>query len=388
LQKAESRSEPASSPAPQTALSKMMEEKVVAPSAEIIEEVQAENKVEAIREGEPEQEKPITLVIQSLYSGKREEIVVPVNLPEQAVVEQADKEPQQEAELAIQRGEEDPGVTDKAEETILYQTAAITVSRNSEKKGIEVKFAVKPEERWRAELKSQKFRFTRHGGGVWWRKESTASIPAIIHFAKEYSAAAEKEDTAVNSQTEKTVAAENRISSANADIISSKVKDFQRYLALADRYPEALIIMAHPAEDSFIAYGKDAQTIVEVSNLSISRIKLPNEEHNTIEAVQIPQSKIEKAVQQLQNIKPVVLFRNLKEIETHFIGVALPEYENIEYTETFRQKEPMAGIPKKYRHAFLLGSQESSEIIIELTAPAYPRIMEQMEGRRLLKSGK
>ena len=69
----------------------------------------------------------------------------------------------------------------------IYSGEHITISRNPEQKGIEVRFTDKPSKQWTQELKALKFRFSNKGSDArWYRKEGQVSMPLLMATAKKY----------------------------------------------------------------------------------------------------------------------------------------------------------------------------------------------------------
>ena len=69
----------------------------------------------------------------------------------------------------------------------VYSGEHITITRNPQQKGIEVRFTDKPSKQWTQELKALKFRFSKKGSDArWYRKESQVSMPLLMIVAKRY----------------------------------------------------------------------------------------------------------------------------------------------------------------------------------------------------------
>ena len=69
----------------------------------------------------------------------------------------------------------------------IYSGEHITISRNPQQKGVEVRFIDKPSKEWTQELKALKFRFSKKDNDArWYKKESKVSMPLLTAFAKKY----------------------------------------------------------------------------------------------------------------------------------------------------------------------------------------------------------
>ena len=69
----------------------------------------------------------------------------------------------------------------------VYSGEHITISRNPQQQGVEVRFENKPSKQWTQELKALKFRFSKKDGDArWYRKETQVSMPLLMAIAKKY----------------------------------------------------------------------------------------------------------------------------------------------------------------------------------------------------------
>ena len=261
-----------------------------------------------------DQAKEIVFELQSLHSGRKEELRLPANNYDKNIATQGiqDKQPQREEAAAKKTG-------DPALETVIYKTETIAVTRNPEQAGIEIRFTEKPSSEWTDRLgkKGQQFRFSKKGSDArWYRKESRVSLPAVLQIAKQYHAAqiAEPVATADAVQPSNPIEPTDKQADVTSNEESKLAPAFEQHLKLKAQYPDALVIVQSPIGGQYELFGTDAGVAAKKLGLTPGRMKSGSNQHG-----QVPVTRIfaKDSIEDLQEVARVALLANEGDVQLY-----------------------------------------------------------------------
>ena len=272
----------------------------------------------------------VVLQIKSLYSGKEEEIRLPAT-------QQSQEKPLVETEARDSTVEE---IGDRTLEEIIYKTETISVTRNLEQKGIEIRFAQKPSSEWTDRLgkKGQQLRFSKKGGDArWYKKEARVSLPIILRIAEQYHESQISEranepvpiaDTIQSSEAFKQK--EKGTKGAGDDGKSKMAPAFEQHLKLKEQYPDALVVVQSSIGGHYELFSKDARQAAQKLGIAPGRMKSGSTQHGRVPITRIFS---EERIKALQEIGQIALLKSEGDVQLY------PKLETAHALTSLQNKE-------------------------------------------------
>lgn len=271
------------------------------------------------------EEQPVVLKIKSLYSGRKEELLLAkpaiqaeqLGSDESSPVARKSSQNQSDFDTGTREHEQETGgdteAEDKSDNLTIYKNEFITVSREPEKKGIEVRFSEKPSEEWTQKLgkRGLRFGFSKKGGDArWYKKELQVSLSSITSFAEKYSQF--MTDTTQDVPSAKQKGEQSLANQAQPEEKPSTQKEssklrpgFKRYLEWKEEYPDSIILIKTPGI-YYEAYKEDAVATSELLEIGLSTISSQSRKYGRVNISRIFESASKLPITKLQQQHSVV----------------------------------------------------------------------------------
>ena len=269
------------------------------------------------------QAEPVVLVLTSLSSGETTKIVLP-----------SDPDLTSKNHTSLVEKKSEASETNAA---MLYESAAITVTRNQNVAGIEVRFAEKPITEWTDKLRAQGFRFSSKGKDPrWWKKEAKVSVPEITKLAKEYTASVIKPEKNSEEVSDAAPSAEESTTpkrSSNSEPSSDNIRPTVRiYLDLKATRPDSIALVRNSLgfHETFM---DDAVIASRKLGTRLNSIESNSNQYGRVSVNRIFSEKLEDSIEQLRQLAPVVVRDSLDKIS------AYPKLEKAQFLDAPSSQE-------------------------------------------------